>query len=161
MKFQPTIAYQTMPKPASMDSKWLGWFDGYKENLRRLYEQLVKSLSTVTYDITIFRDGTPTASQTMFVEVTAHDLTFDSNFLGAKGTALIAATAQTTFNVRKAGTIIGHIVYAAGQTTPTFDTTGGAEVFYPTGTTFKIDAPVTPDATLSGVSWVFVASKDF
>ena len=161
MKLQPTISYKPMPKTDSIDRNWLDWFEGYITNLRRLYEQLVKSISTVTYDITIVRDGKPTASQTMFIEITAHPLTFDSNFLGSTGTALIAATATTTFNVRKAGTIVGHIVYAAGQTTPTFDTVSGAQVFYPSGTALTIDAPVTPDATLSGISWVLVASRDF
>lgn len=107
-----------------------------------------------------FYPGVPTASALMCLfaaPVGTGTLTFAINLAGSSGKALIAATAQTDFDVRvnattaANGTSVGTMRFAAGATVPTFI---AAAAFALVGGTewLTMWGPATPDATLAHIS---------
>lgn len=84
-------------------------------------------------------------------------LTFAAAISGSSGNALVAATGQTDFDVRKNattasnGTSVGTIRFAASGTAPTFIAASG---FTLTGGTdwLTVWAPASPDATLANIA---------
>jgi hypothetical protein len=108
----------------------------------------------------LFYPGVPTASAlvgSFAAPAGITTLTFAAALSGSSGKALVAATAQTDFDVRKNattsanGTSVGTIRFAAAGTVPTFIAASG---FTLTGGTDYITvwAPATPDATLANIA---------
>jgi len=82
---------------------------------------------------------------------------FPTGLTGSQGTAGLAATATTTYSIRKNGSNAGTMVFAAGATTATF-TMASATTFM-AGDVLTIVAPVSPDATLANLAWTLVGSQ--
>lgn len=109
------------------------------------------------FDLTAFYPGVPSASVRVTRVPIARAVTFPANFAGSVGIASVAATASTAFDVRKNGTSVGTITFAAGATTATFTTSGA--VSYAAGDYLSIVSPATPDATLADPGFVLAGSR--
>jgi hypothetical protein len=89
--------------------------------------------------------------------VFAGTVMFPAGLTGSQGTAGVAATATTTYSIKKNGTNVGTMVFAAGAMIGTFS--------MPSATTFMagdiltVVAPVSPDATLANLAWTLVGSQ--
>jgi hypothetical protein len=89
--------------------------------------------------------------------VFAGTVMFPAGLTGSQGTAGVAATATTTYSIKKNGTNVGAMVFAAGAMIGTFS--------MPSATTFMagdiltVVAPVSPDATLANLAWTLVGSQ--
>jgi hypothetical protein len=114
-----------------------------------------------------FYPGVPTASALMCLfpaPAGITTLTFAAALAGSSGKALVAATAQTDFDVRKnatsaaTGTSVGTMRFAAAATVPTFIAASG---FTLTGGTdwLTLWAPATPDATLANISGALYCAR--
>lgn len=145
-----------------------GWTAGYT----RLYTA-VTGASTITsytdqrsflyapqsqpFDLSGFVPGVPTASQIyMFVPVT-RPVTFPSSLTGSVGKAKVAATAQTDFDIKKNGTSVGTMRFAAAATSASF--IAASAISLAAGDTLEVVAPATPDATLSGVGFALQGTR--
>ena len=101
--------------------------------------------------------GTSTANLVVQRYVFAGTVTFPAGLTGSQGTGGVAATAATTYAIKKNATNVGTMAFAASSTTATFT--------MPTATTFMsgdvltVVAPATPDATLANLAWTLVGSQ--
>jgi hypothetical protein len=89
--------------------------------------------------------------------VFAGTVIFPARLSGSQGTAGVAATATTTYNIRKNGVNVGTMVFAAGATAATF-TMASATTFM-AGDILTVVAPALPDATLANLAWTLVGSQ--
>jgi hypothetical protein len=119
---------------------------------------LVTAYTTGTqpYELDKFIAGSPTASQIVYERIFAITVTLPASLTGSLGKAGTAATASTTFTIKKNGTAIGTIVFGASATVPTFSFT--AAVTFLAGDVLSIVAPATPDATLANIALVLLGS---
>ena len=101
--------------------------------------------------------GPTTANLVVQRYVFAGTVMFPAGLIGSQGTAGVAATATTTYSIKKNGTNVGTMVFAAGATTAGFT--------MPSATTFMasdiltVVTPASPDATLANLAWTFVGSQ--
>lgn len=112
---------------------------------------------TEPYVVTGFYPGAPAASATLIYIPFTLDVSFLSNFSGSGGKAKTAATAQTDFDVKKNGTSVGTMRFAASATSATF--IAASAVDFVSGDTFELVAPATPDATLANIGWAFKGTR--
>ena len=75
---------------------------------------------------------------------------FVSGLTGSYGESVISATASTDFDIKKNGSSIGTINWAAAATSATF--TFASTTSFSAGDELKVFAPATQDSTLSGIS---------
>ena len=87
----------------------------------------------------------------------AGTVSFPIGLISSQGTAGVAATAITTYSIRKNGSNVGTIVFAAGATTATF-MMASATTFM-AGDVLTMVAPASPDATLANLAWTLVGSQ--
>lgn len=73
------------------------------------------------------------------------------NLLGWDAQADTAADASAVFSVRKNGTAVGTLTWAAAGTVPTLATTAGAAQSFAAGDYIDVRAPASADATLSDI----------
>lgn len=73
------------------------------------------------------------------------------DLLGWDVQADVAAAASTVFQVRKNGSQVGTITFAASGTVPTYATTSNAAVAFAAQDFIDIAAPATADTTLAGI----------
>lgn len=112
-------------------------------------------------DLEAFAEGVPTASKKVAQRIFARAARYASDFNQSQVKAGVAATAATTFNVKKNGTLVGTIHFAIGATVATFSTDVGAgstTVTLAAGDVLSIEAPATPDATLADISFCLKGS---
>src|SRR6516225_3436015 len=101
--------------------------------------------------------GLPTANLVVQRYVFAGTVMFAAGLTGSQGTAGVAATAATTYSIRKNGSNVGTMVFAAGATTATF-TMASATTFM-AGDVVTMVAPASPDATLANLARTLVGSQ--
>ena len=89
--------------------------------------------------------------------VFAGTVTFPAGLTGSQGTAGIAATATTSYSIKKNGANVGTMVFAAGATTATFSMASATT--FMAGDILTVVAPASPDATLANLAWTFVGSQ--
>jgi len=70
---------------------------------------------------------------------------------------LAAATAQTDFDIQKNGSSFGTMLFGAQGTTASFISVAGAT--FNAGDVLKVIAPASPDATLSGPSFLLSGTR--
>lgn len=102
--------------------------------------------------------GAPTSSQVVLRRVFGLPVVFADEFAGSYASAGTAATASTTFTVKKNGSSVGTIVFAAAGTTGTWSTTG-TTVSFAAGDLLEIVAPASADATLAAVAFTVVGVR--
>lgn len=97
--------------------------------------------------LSVFCSGKPAASEVIGGGVSPYTMTLSAANSLAK--SLVAATASTTFTIRKNGTQVGTIVFSAAGTVGVFTITTPAVALADYVT---VHAPATPDATLADIS---------
>jgi hypothetical protein len=105
------------------------------------------------YDLTVVKPGKPTTNELLFAHTASRDFYFPINMAGSQARGSIAATAQTDFLLKRAGTTIATIRFAAGSPTATF--IAAAAIHVAPGDFLTILAPATPDATLQDIGITF------
>jgi len=108
------------------------------------------------YDLSGFCNGVPAASAVVLYIPIVRASTFQSSFTGSVGVAKTAATASTTFTIKRNGTAIGTMIFAASGTTATFTLTGSAS--NSVGDIVSVEAPSTQDATLANIGFTIYNS---
>jgi hypothetical protein len=101
--------------------------------------------------------GTATANQVVQRYVFAGTVTFPVGLAGSQGTAGVAATASTAFNVQKNGVVVGSMTFATSAISATFAMP--AATTFMTGDVLTVVAPPTPDPTLANLAWTFIGSS--
>lgn len=122
----------------------------------------LETLGTPTaqpFDVTAFYPGTPTASAILLRVPLARAVTFPGNFANSRGSASANATGSTAFDVQKNGASVGTMTFAAGASTATFTSSGGAVVDFAAGDYLSVIAPATPDAALADVGFVLAGTR--
>jgi Putative phage tail protein len=101
--------------------------------------------------------GATTANLVVQRYVFAGAVTFPAGLAGSQGTAGVAASASTTYEIRKNGTNVGTMAFAASATMATF-AMPSATIFM-AGDILTVVAPASPDATLANLAWTLVGSQ--
>ena len=109
-------------------------------------------------DVGTYISGVPTASEVVLGYVFTRAVTFPDDFAGSQSTAGVAATASTTFAVKKNGSSVGTLVFSAAGSTGAFLTSGGSTSFA-AGDLLELVAPASPDATLANVRVTFMGVR--
>jgi hypothetical protein len=103
-----------------------------------------------TYDVGINRtSGAPSASQVLLDFVVPRTIVLPQNMTGSVAEATVAATAQTDLDVRKNGSSVGTIRFAASGTVASFIAASAAT--FNSGDNLTVVAPGSPDATLAQI----------
>jgi hypothetical protein len=106
----------------------------------------------VDYDVPTYIADKRPAGAVAFRHTFTKAVDFAANFALSDADALAAATASAVFLIKKNGTQVGTLTFAASGTTGTFASTGGTAVSFVVGDILEIVAPNPQDATLLGVS---------
>jgi Putative phage tail protein len=101
--------------------------------------------------------GTATANQILQRYVFARTVTFPVGLAGSQGTAGMAATASTTFDIQKNGASVGSMIFAASASSASFAMP--VATTFMTGDVLTVVAPTTPDPTLANIAWTFIGSS--
>jgi len=101
--------------------------------------------------------GTSTANLVVQRYVFAGTVTFPVGLIGSQGTAGVAATAATTYAIKKNGVSVGTMMFAAAATTATF-AMASATTFM-SGDILTVVAPASPDPTLANLAWTLAGSQ--
>lgn len=120
---------------------------------------LTISLPAQPFDASAFYPGVPGASAKVLRVPIARAVTFPANFANSVGTASANATASTAFGIQKNGVSVGTMTFAAGASSATFTSSGGAAVSFAAGDVLAVIAPATPDATLADVGLVLAGTR--
>lgn len=123
------------------------------------YRELGAMTVLTPFDAVMFFPGAPTASAIVAQIVAARPLLFPGNLSGSVGYGKTAATASTVFDVKKNGSSVGSITFAASGTVPTFSTTASAAIALASGDRLEVIAPATPDATLANISFTLAGTR--
>jgi hypothetical protein len=111
-----------------------------------------------TFDVTGFFPGKPTASAVVHRTVFTRAATFADDFAGSLCSAGTSATASTTFTIKKNGSNIGTIVFAAAGTAGVFLTTGAGTTIV-SGDVLEISGPASADATLANIAFNLLGTR--
>jgi hypothetical protein len=109
------------------------------------------------YDIGVYFPGQPEAGAILLQLVASRAFTLLAGLTDSQGYAGAAPTAQADLDVRKNGTSIGTITFAAAASTATF--AFAAEVAFAAGDRFTVLAPGSQDASLADISITFKGTR--
>jgi hypothetical protein len=101
--------------------------------------------------------GSQGASQVIERFIFAMPATFPAGLAGSYGTAGTAATAVASFAIKKNGTGVGTMDFAAGATSAIFAMATAAG--FAGGDVLTIVAPASPDATLANLAWTLTGTQ--
>lgn len=102
------------------------------------------------YDIGIFFNDRPIASQVLLRLPMVRTVIFADDLAGSQLKSGVAADAEAIFSIKKDGVEFATATVAGSGTTATFDTASGLESFA-AGEVLTIEAPGSQDATLSSI----------
>jgi hypothetical protein len=109
------------------------------------------------YDVGSFCEAAPTASQVVLRHVFARSVVFAAGLSPSRGVAGTAATASTTFTIKKNGSSVGSFNFATSATTATF--TMASPTTFAAGDVMTVEAPGTPDATLAQITFTLSGTR--
>lgn len=101
-------------------------------------------------DVGVFIPEKPAAAALLFKLVVVRAFTLPGNLTGSRGHAGTVATAQADFELRRNGSSIGTVRFAAGSATATF--TLASPVSLAEGDRLELIAPTPQDATLADLT---------
>lgn len=111
----------------------------------------VGSSSLLLYNIAAFKPGKPTNSEVVLLHPVTDAFTLASGASGSYGRSLVASTGSVTYDLAKNAVSFGTMNFAAAASTATF--TVASPVSFVASDYVTVTAPVTADASLSGVSF--------
>jgi len=103
------------------------------------------------YRVYEYFPGEPAASQVIAHHVFADKVSFPPQLANSSAKALVAATAETIFIIKKNGAQIATMTFAIAGTVPVFADMAAAVTFAPDDY-LTVEGPAIPDATLSDIS---------
>jgi hypothetical protein len=109
------------------------------------------------YDIGVYFPGKPGAGATLLQLIAPRAFTLPAGLTGSQGYAGTAPTAQADLDIRKNGTSIGTITFAAAASTASFSF--ASEVAFVAGDRLAVIAPGTQDASLANISITFKGTR--
>lgn len=112
------------------------------------------------YDVGAFFPDCPQDSELMLLHVFDRNVTFQLHFAQSRAKALVAATASTVIDVKKNGTSVGSITFAAAATVGTFLTSPATTVSFLAGDYLELVAPATHDLTLADITVTLHGSRN-
>lgn len=121
---------------------------------RRVFLYAVQSQP---FDIGAYAPGPVSASAYLLLQPILRPVTFPATLTGSVGKSLVAATAQTDFDVTKNGTSVGTMRFAAAATSASF--IAASTINFVAGDVLAVRAPVSPDATIAGVHFALKGSR--
>lgn len=135
-------------------------FHDERNSVGGIFDHSAPLASGQPYDVIVFLPGLQTAAtQKLYRGKVARAVSFAANFAGSYFAASANATASTVFDVQKNGVSIGTVTIAAGGTTATFATSGGAAQALVAGDLLAVLGPATADATLADPSFTLVGTR--
>jgi hypothetical protein len=123
---------------------WVAWVEDVQ---RHMIHKSGSWQGLQPYDIGLTFTGKPAASVVMMRYPFPRAVTFPAGMTGSKGVAAVAATAQTDFDVKKNGSSVGTIRFAAAGTVATFIMASATS--FDVGDILTVVAPGTADTTLA------------
>jgi len=106
-------------------------------------------------EVSAFVAGTPAVSDVLYKKTAIRRFTLSDEFAGSLANARVAGTGATTFDVKRNGSVIGTIVFAASGTTGTFATTAATTEVFDVGDIFTIESQGSVDASLNDIDFSF------
>jgi hypothetical protein len=103
--------------------------------------------TTGSYDLGLTWAGTLPASQVLMRYPFPRGVDFPMGLTGSRGVSAVAATVLTTLDLRKNGTSVGSVQWAAAGTTATFIMASATS--FAAGDILTVHAPASADATLA------------
>lgn len=100
--------------------------------------------------VSCFVPGVPLDGEVLFATDAPYD--FSITPVNCEATALVAATSDTTFDIKVETNLIGTITFEAGQTTGTFNFIGSTDV--EKSNLITITTPPTSDNTLADITFL-------
>lgn len=115
-----------------------------------------KYVGGALYDIAGSTLSIPTASAKLMRLSVTRAFSLPASLTGSYAESVVAATASTTYTIKKNGSSIGSIDWAASGTIATF--TFASTVSFAVGDILTVEAPASPDATHNELAWTFAAT---
>ncbi|HMU15805.1 MAG TPA: hypothetical protein PKC95_00040 [Thauera aminoaromatica] len=109
------------------------------------------------YDVGASYPGAPTASVVLMRYPFPRQVIFPSGLTNSRGVAGTAATAQTDFDIKKNGSSVGTMRFAAAGTTATFIM--ASQTTFAAGDVLTVVAPGSPDATLADIGFGLAGTR--
>jgi hypothetical protein len=115
------------------------------------------SMPVNPYDISSFFAGAPANSELIVRFEAARSITMPINLTNSRGRLGVAATAQTDFDIRKNGSSIGTMRFAASGTTASF--IFSSQQTLAGGDRLDVVAPASADATAADLSFTLACTR--
>lgn len=109
------------------------------------------------FDLSIYVADNPYSAEELAGHVFTNSVNFPAGFSGSKGFATDAPTADAEFTIKKNGTGVGTVTFAAASNEATFALAGGA--VFGAGDVLSVVAPAPQDATLWQVSITLAGTR--
>lgn len=117
----------------------------------------IYTLNNQPFDLGVFYPGVPTSSAMLLLLPMARAVSFPAGLTNSVGKALVAATAQTDFDIQKNGASVGTMRFAAAGTTASF--IAASSISFAAGDVIKVVAPVTADVTLADIHFTLAGTR--
>jgi hypothetical protein len=114
-------------------------------------------MPTQPYDVGGCYTGAPTASLVLLRYPFPRQAIFPASLTNSQGVASVAATAQTDFDLKKNGSSVGTMRFAAAGTVATFIM--ASQTTFAAGDVLTVVAPATPDATLANIGFALAGTR--
>lgn len=109
------------------------------------------------YDLAAEYNGVLSSHLLLMHHIFTRQVTFPSGLSGSMGSASTPATTQCDFDIKKNGANVGTMRYPAGSASATF--LMASQQTFSAGDILKVVSPVTPDATLSDITFTLFGSR--
>jgi hypothetical protein len=110
------------------------------------------------YEISNWDTDRPASGEELIAHLFTTDAEFAAAFLGSKAKATVASTGTAVYSVKKNGTEIGTLTFSTGNVNGVFALASATA--FAADDRFSVIAPNPRDATLSGVTMTFVATRN-
>lgn len=138
---------------------------GFRDNFTAIKNGLAEAASEINtlqninkiFDLVVWNSGKTTANQVLIKVVIPRTTTYVLNFVGSTSSAVVAATTQTVFTIKKNNVQIGTITFASAADSATY--TSSAINTFAANDVLSIVAPASPDSTLSDISFIISGTQ--
>lgn len=109
-----------------------------------------------SYVVSLFVEGTTVPSETLMVHCVPVAFTLPANLVGSQVKALVTASGNPAFVIKKNGTQIGQITFPASTQTALLGLLN--PVSFVAGDILEVDGPASPDPTLANIGFTFLGT---
>lgn len=137
------------------ESGWIAYV--VDEAVHYRFTTVWAEVNLAAYDLGASSLGAPVASQVLMRYPFPRAVSFPASLTGSQGVAGTAATAQTDFDIRKNGSSVGTMRFAAAATVASF--IAASAFSFAVGDVITVVAPATPDATLADIGFALKGAR--